>query len=82
MNPCETICIMPPCMPCSLKMKKPSVTNPMCEIDEYAISFFMSVCTSATSPMYTTAISDSVIMKVSRYCEASGAIGRLKRRNP
>src|SRR2546426_521290 len=27
---------------------KPSVTNPMCEIEEYAISFFISVCTSAT----------------------------------
>jgi hypothetical protein len=26
--------------------KKPSVTKPMCAIDEYAISFFMSVCTS------------------------------------
>jgi hypothetical protein len=31
--------------------KKPSVANPMCEIDEYAISFFMSACTSATKPM-------------------------------
>ena len=32
-------------------MKNPSVTKPMCEIDEYAISFFMSVCTRATRPM-------------------------------
>ena len=46
------------------------------------MSFFMSCCTSATRPMYTTAISESVIMKVSKKCEASGAIGRLKRRNP
>ena len=29
----------------------PSVTKPMCAIDEYAISFFMSFCTSATKPM-------------------------------
>ncbi len=31
-------------------MKKPSVTKPMCAIDEYATSFFMSVCTIATKP--------------------------------
>ena len=29
----------------------PSVTKPMWAIEEYAISFFMSVCTSATKPM-------------------------------
>ena len=46
-------------------MKKPRVTKPMCAIDEYAISFFMSVCTRATKPMYTTAISDSAIMSQS-----------------
>jgi hypothetical protein len=34
MNPCEIIWIIPPSMPSPLKMKKPSVTNPMCEIDE------------------------------------------------
>jgi hypothetical protein len=31
--------------------EEPSVTKPMCAIDEYAISFFMSCCTSATKPM-------------------------------
>ena len=46
MKPCETICTMPPSMPStaplstSLRamimkaMKKPSVTKPMCAIDE------------------------------------------------
>jgi hypothetical protein len=29
----------------------PSVTKPMCAIDEYAISFFMSCWTMATKPM-------------------------------
>ena len=50
-KPCEIICASAPSMPSWLNRKKPSVTNPMCEIDEYAISFFMSVCTSATKPM-------------------------------
>ena len=50
-KPCEIICTIAPSTPSWLKMKKPSVTKPMCAIDEYAISFFMSVCTSATKPM-------------------------------
>ena len=50
-KPCEIICARPPSMPCALNRKKPSVTMPMCEIDEYAISRFMSACTSATKPM-------------------------------
>ena len=37
-------------------MNMPKVTKPMCAIDEYAISFFMSRCASATKPIYTTAI--------------------------
>ena len=41
----------------------PSVTNPMCAIDEYAMSFFMSFCISATKPIYTMAISDNAIIK-------------------
>ena len=32
-------------------MKKPSVTKPMWEMEEYAIRRFMSVCTSVTRPM-------------------------------
>ena len=60
----------------------PSVTKPMCAMDEYAMSFFMSVCTSATKPMYTTAISDRRMMNQSNSREASGVIGRLKRRKP
>jgi len=51
MKPCEIICTMPPDTPSSLKMKKPSVQKPMCAMDEYATSFFMSCCTSATRPM-------------------------------
>ena len=46
------------------------------------MSFFMSVCTSATKPMYTTAISDRRMMNQSNSREASGVIGRLKRRKP
>ena len=46
------------------------------------MSFFMSACTSATSPMYTTAISDNVIIMPERYWLASGTIGREKRRKP
>ena len=38
----------------------------MCAIDEYAISFFMSDCTSATRPIYATAISDSTITTQAR----------------
>jgi hypothetical protein len=51
MKPCEIICMIAPCTPIWLNMKKPSVTKPMCAMDEYATSFFMSVCTSATRPM-------------------------------
>ena len=54
----------------------------MCAIDEYAISFFMSCCTSATKPMYTTAISDSEITSQSSVSLASGVMGREKRRKP
>ena len=50
-KPCEIICTMPPAMPSGLKMKNPSVTKPICAIDEYATSFFMSDCTRATRPM-------------------------------
>ena len=55
------------------------MTKPMCEIDEYAISFFMSVCTSATRPMYTTAISDSAMTKPASAWLASGTIGSESR---
>jgi len=51
MKPCEIIWISAPCAPSALKRNSPSVTKPMCEIEEYAISFFMSDCASATSPM-------------------------------
>ena len=63
MKPCEIICTIAPCRPrraasrlpvsrtSANAMNVPSVTKPMCEIDEYAISFFMSSCTSATKPM-------------------------------
>ncbi len=50
-KPCEIICTIPPATPIALKMKNPSVTNPMWAMDEYATSFFMSVCTRATRPM-------------------------------
>jgi hypothetical protein len=33
-SPGEVICTRPPDTPSSLKMKKPSVTKPMCEMDE------------------------------------------------
>ena len=42
----------------------------------------MSSCTSATKPMYTTAISDNVMISQSSAIEASGVIGRLKRIKP
>ena len=63
MRPCETICTIAPVIPMpapctapvlatmSYTRNEPSVTKPMCAIDEYAISFFMSVCTNATKPM-------------------------------
>ena len=63
-------------------MNEPSVTKPMCAIDEYAMSFFMSVCTSATKPMYTTAISDRPMITQSNSREASGVMGSAKRRKP
>ena len=53
MNPWEIICTSAPSMPSAAPvaspdctsantMKNPRVTNPMCDTDEYAISFFMS----------------------------------------
>ena len=88
MNPCEIICTSPPSTPSAAAVaspdstsanttKNPSVTNPMCDTDEYAISFFMSGCTSATNPTYTIATSDSTIISVASSALASGAIGRL-----
>ncbi|MNF18944.1 hypothetical protein D3C80_2233540 [compost metagenome] len=49
-KPWAIICTRPPETPRSLKMKKPSVTKPMCATDEYATSFFMSFWTMATRP--------------------------------
>ena len=40
--------MMPPSMPCVVNVKMPMVTNPMWATDEYAMSFFMSSCMSAT----------------------------------
>ena len=51
-KPWLIICTRPPDTPSSLKTKKPSVTKPMCATDEYATSFFMSRCTSATRPRW------------------------------
>jgi hypothetical protein len=42
----------------------------------------MSACTSATSPMYTTAISESAIIIHASWREASGRIGSEKRTKP
>ena len=47
--PCDSIWNSAPWMPCALKVKMPITTTPMCATDEYAISFFMSDCASATS---------------------------------
>jgi hypothetical protein len=59
-KPCEIICTIAPCMPSRAAstlpaprtnrkpMKMPRVTKPMCATEEYATSFFMSSCTSAT----------------------------------
>ena len=53
-KPCEIICITEPCKPSNkislsipgftmLKARNiPSVTNPICATEEYAINFFMS----------------------------------------
>ena len=43
-----SITMMPPSIPCVVNVKMPMVTNPMCATDEYAMSFFMSSCMSAT----------------------------------
>ena len=63
MKPWLIICTIAPCRPSRAAstlpasrtsenaMNVPRVTKPMCEIDEYAISFFMSSCTRATKPM-------------------------------
>src|SRR5437764_4329049 len=58
------------------------VTKPMCATEEYAISFFMSSCTSATSEVYTMAITESVKINGARSIEACGNMGNEKRRKP
>ena len=93
MNPCEIIWIRAPSTPRAAlvvspvsmnekTMKNPRVTNPMCDTDEYAISFFMSGWTRATNPMYTIATSESAIMNPASSALASGAIGMLSRTRP
>ena len=48
---------------CPLMNKNiPKVTKPIWLMDEYATSFFISVCTSATMPIYTTAIRLNTMM--------------------
>ena len=74
--------VRPVCATIWKPMNAPRVTKPMCAIEEYAISFFMSRCASATNPMYTTAISDSAIISQSSSRLASGVIGSEKRRKP
>ena len=63
-------------------MNIPKVTNPMCAIEEYAISFFMSRCTNATKAMYSTAIKDSAMISQSKWRLASGAIGSENLKKP
>jgi putative methionine-R-sulfoxide reductase with GAF domain len=54
----------------------------MCATDEYAISFFMSVCRNATSEAQTIAMTDSVNTNGVKKCDASGNIGNEKRKKP
>ena len=81
-KPCEIICTSAPSMPCTLKMKKPSVTKPMCATDEYAISFFMSACTSATSDVDHRDQRQRDDQRREVGARRRGSIGSEKRRKP
>src|SRR5260364_215435 len=50
-KPCEIICTSAPSIASASNRKKPRVTKPICAIDEYATSFFISLCASATRPI-------------------------------
>jgi hypothetical protein len=55
-RPWLIICIIDPINALGLKAKIPSVTMPICAIEEYAISFLISVCASAINDAQTIAI--------------------------
>src|SRR5260363_152116 len=73
-KPCEIICTSAPSIASASNRKKPRVTKPICAIDEYATSFLISRCASATS--------DRTITKGASRRLASGTIGSEKRRKP
>ena len=49
MMPCATIWKTAPFSPCSVSVAMPSMTMPMCDTDEYATTYFRSVCAIALS---------------------------------
>jgi hypothetical protein len=73
-----------PWIPAMFKAKMPSITNPRCETEEYAISRFMSFWTSVTIAPYTIPTIASTIMRRRTHgvCTASGNIGSEKRTKP
>ena len=71
-----------PSMPCWLNAKIPMVTKPICATEEYAISFFISVCASAISEVRIIAATDRKNTKFCMMSEATGNIGKLNRRKP
>ena len=49
MMPCANIWKTDPFNPTTVSVAAPSMTTPMCETDEYAITYFRSVCAIALS---------------------------------
>src|SRR5262252_7330133 len=73
---------MLPVTPTGFSANMPSITMAMWLTDEYATSLFQSFWASATSAPYTMPMSDSTTIIGTKWRDASGRIGRLKRRNP
>ena len=65
---------MDPINALGLKAKIPSVTMPICTIEEYAISFLISVCASAINDAQTIANTLSTDMYGANKVLASGKV--------
>ncbi len=80
--PCASIWKSAPCTPASVSVTMPSTTNPRCETDEYATSFFASSCTYAISAPKMMPITARIATSGASCAAASGNIGQAKRRKP
>src|SRR5690606_18181403 len=80
--PWLTICNRDPEVPSVVKDANPRSTNPICETEEYAISFFRYFMDSAFKDPYRMEITPTIPLNQPKYSAESGNIPKQIRRIP